>query len=110
MVKAAKQLLDFTKLLELEGVDGFVLFDPSGDVIQARLEDNSQILALRRALLANIESQRLLAKIQSQVLLTERGVINIISFEDSYLVVLAGHRDPVNVSKLTAITDALGMD
>ncbi|MBT6842177.1 MAG: hypothetical protein HOA17_00080 [Candidatus Melainabacteria bacterium] len=107
MARTSTTAIDFTELRLLPGLDGFVHFDPEGDVIQAKLENNSQILDLRKTLTNIINSQEPLAAITSRLMLTDKGVMQVLSFGTSYLIVLAGHKSPVDVTKLTTITDAL---
>lgn len=107
MMARTTTTLNFTELSLLPGLDGFVHFDPDGDVIQAKLENNSQILDLRKTLTNIINSQEPLAAISSRLMLTDKGVLQVLSFGTSYLIVLAGHKSPVDITRLTAITDAL---
>jgi hypothetical protein len=108
MVKAKASVLDLTSLAQLKGIDGYALLDTSGDVIQAKLENNTEIFELRKLVSEMLDQDSPKGiQFQSRIMMTARGLMQIARFEDAYLIIKAGHKEPVNINELTNITNAL---
>ena len=108
MVKAKSSAIDLLPLANLKGLDGYALLDTSGDVIQAKLENNTEILELRKLVTEMLEQDCPPGiQLESRFMMTANGLMQILRFEDAYLIIKAGHKEAVNINELNDISNSL---
>jgi hypothetical protein len=87
-------------ILAMKGVDGYALIDQAYEMIRSELPegiDRNEILAVAKQIIVN---QRPLGMLDHTVLLTEKGVILLAAMDSSYLFIVAGYEQSVDVPKL----------
>lgn len=99
--------IDFSKLLEVKGVDAYIILDLACDILESHIPDNISINDIQQNIKNTLQAQRGLGDLSSSLLLTEKGVLQIANMGSFYLVVVAGYNSSVDVTKLTAIADDL---
>lgn len=99
--------IDFSKLLEVKGVDAYIILDLNCQILESHIPDNIPLNDIQQNIKNILQSQRSLGSLSSSLLLTERGVLQIANMGSFYLVIIAGYNSSVDVTKLTAVADDL---
>ena len=106
---ASTMEIDFSKLLEVKGVDAYIILDRGCDILESHIPDNISLNLdqIQGSVRNMLQAQRGLGDLSSSLLLTEKGVVQIANMNSFYLVIIAGYNSSVDVTKLTAIADDL---
>lgn len=107
--KLMTQQIDFSNLLDVKGVDGFLVLDLNFEVIQSQLPMELNLQALLKSSIQFINSRKILGSLEQDIFLTEKGVIAISKIQDFYLVIIAGYQGSVDVVKLADFIKQLKM-
>lgn len=99
------QGIDFSSLLTVKGVDGFLSLDLNYNILEANIPPELNVLALAKACGKFIDSHKSLDVLDVDIFLTEKGVLTIARIEDFYLVIVAGYRESVDVTKLAGLVN-----
>ncbi len=99
--------IDFSKLLEVKGVDGYIILDLECDILESHIPEGVALNQIQQSVKNMLQAQRVLGDLRSSLLLTEKGVVQIAFMGSFYLIIIAGYNASVDVTRLAAIADEL---
>lgn len=99
--------IDFTKLLNVKGVDGYIVLDLECDILESQIPEGIVLNQIENTIADTIRAHHALSGLETTLLLTEKGVVQISLMKNFYLVIIAGYHSSVDVTKLTTITEEL---
>lgn len=97
----------FEVIMHLKGVDGYLKLNQAYEIVDSALPegiDHNEIQATAKKIIVN---QRPLSFLDNTVLLTEKGVLLMASFDSNYLLIIAGYQQSVDVTKLIDLVELL---
>ena len=101
-------MFEFSLINKIKGVDGYVIFDEDTNVldkdIQNEIFDLEKLKTMFRAALLN---QAKLHPLDTTILLREKGVTVISKVHGSYIMILGGHKESVDITKLNNLIDII---
>lgn len=109
LLKKPMQEIDFSTLLNVKGVDGFLILDKACAIIDAQVPSELNRDLLAKACDRFIQTNKRLGNIEQSIFLTERGVLALAEIEDFYLVIVAGYTESVDVAKLSNLINQIKM-
>ncbi len=107
LLKKLMQGIDFSNLLSVRGVDGFLSLDLDYNIQEVNIPAELNQSALVNACGKFIDSRKALASLDTDILLTERGVLVLARIEDFYLVIVAGYKESVDVARLSELIEQI---
>lgn len=99
--------IDFTKLLDVKGVDGYIILDLDCDILESHIPEGIVLNQIQDTVANMIRAHHGLSGLESTLLLTEKGVVQISLMKNFYLVIIAGYHSSVDVTKLTTVANEL---
>ncbi len=99
--------IDFSKLLEVKGVDGYIILDLECDILESHIPEGIALHQIQQSVKNMLQAQYVLGDLKSSLLLTEKGVVQIAFMGSFYLMIVAGYNASVDVTRLAAIADDL---
>lgn len=93
------------EILQIKGLDGYIVLTKDFDVLEYNLDESSDVDGLINASRQIFINQIDLIRTQDSVLLTEKGLIMLADFNDQYLIILAGQREAVDVTRVLEAID-----
>lgn len=99
--------IDFAKLLDVKGVDGYIILDLDADILESHIPEGIVLNQVQETVASMIRAHHGLSGLESTLLLTEKGVIQISLMKSFYLVIIAGYHSSVDVAKLTMVAEEL---
>lgn len=96
-----------TNLLAIRGVDGYLCLDQEFEILEKEMPASINAANLTKAIRTMVSDQRSLGTLETTILLTEKGVLHITRLPSYYLVVIAGYRESVDVSRLASMINEL---
>ncbi len=101
------QNVELSKLLEMRGVDGYLLLDGNAEIVEAKIPEGIVLNEINNTVKSMIRAQKKLGTLESTLLLTEKGVVQISQITNYFLVIIAGYNLSVDVTRLASLVDEI---
>lgn len=101
-------MFQFSLINRIKGVDGYLIFDEDTNILDKDLKNESfDLEKLKTMFRAALLNQAKLNPLNKTILLREKGVTLISKIHGSYIMILGGHEEPVDVTKLNNLIDII---
>ncbi len=101
-------MFEFSLINKLKGVDGYIIFDEDTNILDKDLKDNNfDVEKLKTMFRAALLNQAKLNPLNTSILLREKGVTLISKIHGSYIMILGGHEESVDITKLNNLIDII---
>lgn len=101
-------MFEFSLINKVRGVDGYLIFDEDTNILDKDLKDESfDVDKLKTLFEASLLNQAKLNPLDTSILLKEDGVTLISKIHGSYIMILGGHKEAVDITKLNNLVDII---
>jgi hypothetical protein len=104
-------MFEFSLINKVKGVDGYLIFDEDTNILDKDIKnENFDIDKLKTMFRAVLLNQAKLNPLNTTILLREKGVTLISKIHNSYIMILGGHEESVDITKLNNLIDIIRLE
>lgn len=104
-------MFEFSLINKIKGVDGYVIFDEDTNILDKDIKNTSLDLEkLRTMFQAALLNQAKLNPLNTSILLTEKGVTLVSKIHVSYIMIVGGHKESVDITKINSLIDIIRIE
>jgi hypothetical protein len=104
-------VFEFSLINQIRGVDGYVIFDEDTNILDKDIQNNDlELEKLKTLFQATLLNQAMLNPLNTTFLLAEKGVTLVSKIHSSYIMILGGHKESVDIAKLNSLIDIIRLE
>ena len=101
-------MFEFSLINKVHGVDGYIIFDEDTNILDQDMKNpNFDLEQLKTMFQATLLNQAKLNPLNTTILLQEKGVTLVSKIHGSYIMILGGHEESCDITKLNDLIDII---